>query len=73
MIRNIALGLIILSAVGFISALLSVFLGSEIGGVSAEQLSRICSNLALIAIAIAVWTGNINIGSDKSKGTAPEE
>ncbi len=58
MMRNVALGLIILAAVGFLSAILSVFMGGSIMGISAEQFSRVCSNLALIAIALAVWFKN---------------
>jgi len=64
MMRNIALGLIVLAAVGLISAVISVMMGSTILGVSAEEFSRICSNLALIAIALAVWFKKISISED---------
>ncbi len=64
MMRNVALGLIILAAVGLLSAIASVFMGSSIMGVSAEQFSRICSNLALIAIALAVWFKKWKIEED---------
>ena len=62
--RNIALALIVLAAVGLISAVISVMMGSSILGISAEEFSRICSNLALIAIALAVWFKKISISDD---------
>jgi|GEM_PF-1342862 len=61
MMRNVALGLIVLAAVGLLSAIISVMMGESILGVSAEEFSRICSNLALIAIALAVWFKKISI------------
>ncbi len=45
-----------LSALAFILAVISVFFHVSMPGVSAEGLSRACSNLALIAIAVhLVW------------------
>ncbi|MCF7823035.1 MAG: hypothetical protein K9N35_02590 [Candidatus Marinimicrobia bacterium] len=61
MMRNIALALIILAAVGLLSAIVSVLMESTILGISAEQFSRICSNLALISIALAVWFKKVSI------------
>ncbi|MEW6410831.1 MAG: hypothetical protein AB1488_12120 [Nitrospirota bacterium] len=54
--RNIAMLLIGLSALGFVLALISVLVvGDPIVGVTAEGFSRGCTNLALIAIALGVW------------------
>ena len=64
MMRQVALALIILAAVGLISAVISVMMGSTILGVTAEEFSRICSNLALIAIALAVWFKKISISDE---------
>ena len=64
MMRNVALALIVLAAVGLFSAIISVMVGSTILGITAEEFSRICSNLALIAIALAVWFKKISF-SDK--------
>ncbi|MBC8193310.1 MAG: hypothetical protein H8E18_13075 [FCB group bacterium] len=64
MMRNVALGLIVLAAVGLLSAVISVMMGSTILGVSAEEFSRICSNLALISIALAVWFKKISISDE---------
>jgi hypothetical protein len=51
---NITNGLITLSVLAFLLAVVgSVFLGS-IMGIGPEGFSRACSNLALIAIALAV-------------------
>jgi hypothetical protein len=44
--------LIGLSALGFILAVISVLFNASLLGVTAEGLSRACSNLALIAIAV---------------------
>ena len=62
--RQIALALIVLAAVGLISAIISVMMGSTILGITAEEFSRICSNLALIAIALAVWFKKISISDE---------
>jgi len=64
MMRQVALALIILAAVGLISAVISVMMGSTILGITAEEFSRICSNLALIAIALAVWFKKISISDE---------
>jgi hypothetical protein len=44
--------LIGLSALGFILAVISALFNVSLLGVTAEGLSRACSNLALIAIAV---------------------
>jgi len=64
MMRQVALALIVLATVGLISAVISVMMGSTILGVTAEEFSRICSNLALIAIALAVWFKKISISDE---------
>ena len=46
--------LIALSVLGFIVAVLGAIFGLEIFGVDPEGYSRACTNLALIAIALAV-------------------
>ena len=51
--RNIVIGLICLSALGFVLAIIAVFVG-PIAGIPAEGFSRGCTNLALIAIALSV-------------------
>ena len=55
--RNIAMVLIGLSALGFVLAALSVLVvnAPTIAGVTAEGFSRGCTNLALVAIALGVW------------------
>ncbi len=54
--QNFAKLLIGLSALGFVLAIISVlFTGGSIAGVYAEGFSQGCTNLALIAIALAVW------------------
>ena len=53
--RNVAMILIGLSVIGFVLAVISNLLAGSVMGVSAEGFSRGCSNLALIAIALAVW------------------
>ena len=54
--RNIAMVLIGLSALGFVLAVISVLVvGGPIVGISPGGFSRGCTNLALIAIALAVW------------------
>ena len=52
--RNLGIILILLSALGFILAIIAAFSGS-IANISPEGFSRVCSNLALIAIAVGVW------------------
>jgi hypothetical protein len=55
--RNIAMVLIGLSALGFVLAVISVLVvnAPTIAGVPAEGFSRGCTNLALVAIALGVW------------------
>ena len=53
--RNAAMVLVGLSALGFLLAVVGAFVGGPLMGVSPEGFSRGCSNLALIAIALAVW------------------
>lgn len=54
--RNIAMLLIGLSALGFVLAVISVLVvGGPIVGIAPAGFSRGCTNLALIAIALAVW------------------
>lgn len=52
--RNIIIGLICLSVLGFILAVIAAFPGYN-GPVTAEAYSRACTNLALIAIALSVF------------------
>jgi ABC-type antimicrobial peptide transport system permease subunit len=51
--RNVQIALICLSVLGFVLAVISVFVGT-IAGVTAEGFSQACTNLAIIAIAISV-------------------
>ncbi len=51
--RTIGIVLICLSALGFVLAVISTFVGPFVG-VSAEAYSRACTNLALIAIGLSV-------------------
>ena len=51
---KVSIVLIALSALGFIVAILESIFGFNAFGVSPEGYSRACSNLALIAIALAV-------------------
>ena len=53
--RNVAMVLIGLSALAFLLAIVGSLVGVRIVGITPEGLSRSCSNLALIAIALAVW------------------
>lgn len=52
--RNIGIVLICLSFIGFILAIISAFSGL-IAGITAEGFSQGCTNLALIAIALALY------------------
>ena len=52
--------LIGLAALGFILAVISVFSEGVILGIGAEALSRACTNLALLAIAITIWSKKKN-------------
>jgi len=53
--RFLSMVLIGLSALGFLLAVVSALLGSPLMSIPPEGFSRSCSNLALIAIALAVW------------------
>ena len=53
--RSVSMALIGLSALGFLLAVVATLVPTEIMGVSAEGFSRGCSNLVLIAIALAAW------------------
>jgi hypothetical protein len=54
--RNIAMVLIGLSALGFVLAVIEVLVvGRPMVGVTATGFSQGATNLALIAIALAVW------------------
>lgn len=50
--RHLMWILIVLSAVGFVMAMVSALTHSQILGVAAEGYSRASANLALIAIAV---------------------
>ena len=60
--RNLAILLICLSAIGFVLAVISAFVG-PIAGVTAEGFSLGGTNLTLIAIALGVWFKVGNQGS----------
>jgi hypothetical protein len=62
--RNIGIILICLSALGFVLAVIAAFAGS-IAGVSAEGFSQGCTNLALIALALAVYFKKKDKGSSE--------
>jgi len=53
--RTTGIVLICLSALGFVLAVISSLLGGPIAGVTAEGFSYGSANLALIAIALAVF------------------
>ncbi len=57
-VQNVFIGLIGLSGLAFVLAAASVLLRTPIAGVAPEGFSRACSNLALIAIALAVCFGS---------------
>lgn len=54
--RNLVWVLIALSALGFILAVVGVFMGRPILGVGPEGMSRTCTNLAVLAIALMLAT-----------------
>ena len=56
--QNVLIGLVGLSGLAFVLAALSVLTRTPIAGVAPEGYSRACSNLALLAIALAVIFGN---------------
>jgi len=51
---NVIYGLIVLAALAFVVAVLTAVFHFGILGIQAEGFSRACTNLALIAIALAV-------------------
>ena len=51
---KIMIGLIILAGLAFVFAVLGALFSFNILGIQAEGFSRACSNLALLAIALAV-------------------
>ena len=54
--KKVAVVLIGLSVLSFMLAIISnLFVGGPIMGVYAEGFSRGCTNLSLIAIALAIW------------------
>lgn len=55
-VRNLVWVLIALSALGFILAVVGVFMGRPILGVGPEGMSRTCTNLAVLAIALMLAT-----------------
>ena len=55
-VRNLVWVLIVLSAVGFILAVVGVFMGRPLLRVGPEGMSRTCTNLALLAIALMMAT-----------------
>jgi len=55
-VRNLVWVLIALSALGFILAVVGVFVGRPILGVAPEGMSRTCTNLAVLAIALMMAT-----------------
>ena len=59
--QNAVIILIALAALGFLLAVISVlFLDQPLMGTSAEGFSLGCSNLALLAIALNMWSRNGN-------------
>ena len=51
---NVTKGLIVLAGLGFVFAVIGVYVNNPILGVTAEGFSRACTNLALIAIALSL-------------------
>ena len=54
--EKVTMLLIGFAALGFLFAIFSVFFDGVIFGIGAEAFSRACTNLALIAIAITLWS-----------------
>ena len=52
--KNIAMGLVVLSALGFLTAGAGAVVTGPIAGVSAEGFSRASTNLALLAMALII-------------------
>ena len=58
LVQNVLIALVGLSGLSFVLAAGSVLLRTPIAGVAPEGFSRACTNLALIAIALAVCFGS---------------
>jgi hypothetical protein len=56
--QNVLVGLVGLSGLAFLLAVAGAGLATTIAGITAEGFSRACTNLALIAIALAVCFGS---------------
>ena len=54
--RNLVMILVALAALGLVLAVISAIMGGSIAGITAEGFSRGCTNLAILAIALAVVT-----------------
>lgn len=52
--KNIAMGLVVLSALGFLMAVAVVLVTGPIAGISGEGFSRASMNLALLAMALII-------------------
>ena len=52
---NVIIGLIVLSALAFVLAVIGSLFGFRFLEFPPESFSRACSNLALIAIALGIW------------------
>ncbi len=53
--NNVIIGLIVLSALAYVLAVIGSLFSFNILGIPPESFSRACSNLALIAIALGIW------------------
>ncbi len=51
---NLPKPLLMIAVLAFVLAVITIFTGPLVAGVSAEGLSRACSNLALLAIGIVL-------------------
>ena len=60
---NIMIGLVILSGVAFVLAVIGTLFNVNFLSVIPEGFSRACSNLALIAIALAVCIKKERLGT----------
>ena len=58
--KNIIRVLIGISALAFVLAVIAALMGGNLLGVTPEALSRTCSNLALIAIALTLSFKGMN-------------
>ena len=60
---KLIIGLVILSGVAFVLAVIGSFFNFDILRISPEAFSRACSNLALIAIALSVCIKKERLGT----------